>query len=68
MREWKPDQEDAPRPLTERRAREFEWARKHLPDQHEGLVVSAMLTLSLGGTRPSTKSVMARLVEQGRAV
>lgn len=52
--------------LTERRKREFEWAAKHLPDEHPGLVVSALIGLEVSGQKQSTDSVMARLEEQGR--
>jgi hypothetical protein len=53
-------------PLTERRAREFNWATQHLPDEHPGLVVSTLISLELGGQKQTTKTVMARLEAQGR--
>lgn len=53
-------------PLTERRAREFEWAAKHLPNEHPGFVVSALIGLEVAGEKQSTSSVMARLERQGR--
>ena len=52
-------------PFTERRAKEFAWA-EHLPDEHPGLVVSALISLELAGETQSTKTVMARLHAQGR--
>ena len=52
--------------LTERRKREFEWAAKYLPDEHPGLVVSALIGLEVSGQKQSTDSVMARLEAQGR--
>lgn len=63
--DWKPPSNDLA-PLTERRAKEFAWAEKHLPDQHPGLVVSALISLELAGETQSTKTVMARLHAQGR--
>jgi hypothetical protein len=53
-------------PLTERRAREFNWATQHLPDEHTGLVVSALISLELAKEKQTTKTVMARLEAQGR--
>ncbi len=62
---WKPADNDLP-PLTERRAREFAWAIEHLPEEHTGSVVSALIGLELAGQKQSTASVMARLEQQGR--
>ena len=53
-------------PLTERRAREFAWATQHLPDEHPGLVVSALISLELAGEKQTTKTVLARLEAQGK--
>jgi hypothetical protein len=53
-------------PLTERRAREFAWAAEHLPNEHTGSVVSALIGLEVAGEKQSTASVMARLERQGR--
>jgi hypothetical protein len=53
-------------PLTERRGKEFTWATEHLPDEHPGLVVSALVSLELAGAKQTTKTVMARLEAQGR--
>jgi len=53
-------------PLTERRSREFEWAAKHLPGEHTGFVVSALIGLEIAGQKQSTASVMARLEAHGR--
>lgn len=53
-------------PFTERRAREFAWAERHLPEEHPGLVVSALISLELAGENQSTKTVFARLKAQGK--
>jgi hypothetical protein len=53
-------------PLAERRSREFDWAAKHLPAEHPGLVMSALIGLEVAGEKQSTASVMARLEAQGR--
>jgi hypothetical protein len=55
-------------PLTERRKREFEWAAKHLPGEHTGFVVSALIGLEVAGQKQSTATVMARLEAQGRTM
>jgi len=55
-------------PLTVRRAAEFAWAEKHLPDEHRGMVVSALIGLEVAGQSRSTGSVMARLESQGRSM
>jgi hypothetical protein len=62
---WKPTTDEQP-PLMERRAREFEWAAKHLPAEHTGMVVSALIGLEIAGQKQTTGTVMARLTEQGR--
>ena len=63
--DWKPTTDEQP-PLTERRAREFEWAAKHLPAEHTGMVVSALIGLEVAGEKQTTRTVMARLEAQGR--
>lgn len=55
-------------PFTERRAAEFAWAEQHLPDEHPGMVVSALIGLEVAGMKRSTGSVMARLEKQGRTM
>jgi hypothetical protein len=62
---WKPATNELP-PLKERRAREFAWAAEHLPNEHTGSVVSALIGLEVAGEKQSTASVMARLERQGR--
>lgn len=64
LKDWKPEKTDLA-PLTERRAKEFAWA-KNLPDEHPGLVVSALISLELAGENQSTKTVLARLKAQGK--
>jgi hypothetical protein len=59
---------DGLKPFTERRAAEFEWAAKHLPSEHTGFVVSALIALQLAGLKRSTQSVMARLEAHGRSM
>ena len=64
---WKPAAEDQPA-FSERRAPEFAWAEQHLPDEHRGMVVSALIGLEVAGQSRSTGSVMARLESQGRTM
>ena len=66
-RKEKHNADDLP-PLTERRSREFEWAAKHLPGEHTGMVVSALIGLEIAGQKQSTATVMARLEAQGRTM
>ena len=65
---WKPAKADALPPLTERRAKEFAWAEQHLPAEHPGMVVSALVGLQVAGQPQSTATVMARLESQGRTM
>ena len=53
-------------PLVERRAKEFAWVRQHLPEEHEGMAVSALISIQTFGDRPTKESVLARLRAQGR--
>ncbi len=53
-------------PLTERCAKQVAWVRQHLPQEHEGMALSALLSIQTFGDKPSTQSVMARLRAQGR--
>lgn len=53
-------------PLTERRAREFEFVRTHLPDEHEGMAVSALISLQMAGRKPTKQQILNRLHAQGR--
>lgn len=53
-------------PFTERRAREFAWVRQHLPDEHEGMAVSALISIQTFGDKPTKESVLSRLRAQGR--
>ena len=53
-------------PFTERRTREFAWVRQHLPDEHEGMAVSALISIQTFGDKPTKESVLSRLRAQGR--
>lgn len=53
-------------PLTERRAREFQFVRSHLPEEHEGMAVSALITLQMRGRKPTKQAILERLDAQGR--
>ena len=53
-------------PLVERRAKEFAWVRQHLPEEHEGMAVSALISIQTFVDRPTKESVLARLRAQGR--
>jgi hypothetical protein len=64
---WKPAADDQPA-FSERRAKEFTWAKQHLPGEHPGMVVSALIGLAVAGIKQSTQSVMARLEGQGRTM
>ena len=64
---WKPDPSDQPA-FSTRRAAEFAWAEQHLPAEHPGLVVSALIGMEVAGHKRSTQSVMARLESQERTM
>ena len=53
-------------PLTERRAKEFNFVRSHLPEEHEGFAVSALISLQMRGRKPTKQQVLDRLASQGR--
>jgi hypothetical protein len=53
-------------PLTVRRAREFQFVRSHLPEEHEGFAVSALISLQMRGRKPTKQQVLDRLAAQGR--
>ena len=53
-------------PFVERRAREFAWVRQHLPDEHQGMAVSALISIKTFGDKPTKNAVMDRLRAQGR--
>jgi hypothetical protein len=59
--------EDAPS-FTEQNEREFSWVTKHLPDEHPGFAVSALIGMEVAGIDRSRNSVMARLESQGRTM
>lgn len=53
--------------LEERRAWEYEFVRKNLPEQHEGLALSALLSLRQAGEKISREAVLNRLRNSGRS-
>jgi len=53
-------------PLTQRRAKEFDFVRSHLPEEHEGFAVSALISLQMRGRKPTKQAVLDRLEAQGR--
>ena len=53
-------------PFVERCAREFAWVRQHLPDEHQGMAVSALISIKTFGDKPTKNAVMDRLRAQGR--
>jgi hypothetical protein len=55
-------------PFQIRRAAEFAWAKKNLPEEHTGLVVSALIGMEVAGEERTRNSVMARLESQGRTM
>ena len=65
-KEWKPDSAQEQAPFTERRAREFAFAAKALPEQHPGFAVVAMIAIQMKGQTPTRENVLERLTEQGR--
>lgn len=42
------------------------WAERALPDEHAPFAASAMMTIRMGGHKPTAANVKARLKEQGR--
>lgn len=63
---WKPDSAEEPPPFTERRAREFAFAAKALPEQHPGFCVVAMIAIQMRGETPTRENVLERLAATGR--
>ena len=62
---WKPDEDGMP-PWSERKKELFDWAARNLPDQHPALVVVAILSIRLGGVKPTEELVLERLTATGR--
>jgi hypothetical protein len=54
-------------PLEERRAWEFDFVRQHLPGEHPGFAVSALLSLRLLGVKPTKAAILERLEASGRS-
>ena len=52
--------------FTERNAWEFDFVR-HLPGEHPGLAVSALLSLRLLGIKPTKEAILDRLEASGRS-
>ena len=59
-------EQEQPTPLVDRCAKEFAWVRQHLPDEHEGMAVSALISIKTFGDKPTKNAVMDRLRAQGR--
>lgn len=53
-------------PFVDRRARELAWVRQHMPEEHEGMAVSALISIKTFGDKPTKNAVMDRLRAQGR--
>jgi hypothetical protein len=66
-KDWKPTADDRPR-FEVRKAKEIEWAERHLPGEHLTFVVTAMDMLKLNKQPVSVNSVMARLESTGRTM
>lgn len=66
VKKWKPDSSNDQAPFTERRAREFAFAAKALPDQHPGFCVVSMIAIQMSGRTPTRENVLERLRDQGR--
>jgi len=54
-------------PWSERRSWEFDFVRQHLPGEHPGLAVSALLSLRLLGVKPTKEAILNRLESSGRS-
>lgn len=65
VKNWKPDEDGMP-PWSERKKELFDWAARNLPDQHPALVVVAILSIRLGGVKPTEELVLERLTATGR--
>ena len=59
-------EQDQQRPFIERWAREVAFVRQQLPEEHEGMAVSALLSIKTFGDKPTKNAVMDRLRAQGR--
>ena len=66
VEKWKPDSAQDQPPFTERRAREFAFAAKALPEQHPGFCVVAMIAIQMSGVTPTRENVLERLTASGR--
>ena len=66
VEKWKPDSAQEQAPFTERRAREFAFAARVLPEQHPGFCVVAMIAIQMRGETPTRENVLARLTATGR--
>jgi hypothetical protein len=64
---WKGMGEQDFPPFSERRSAEFEFVREHLPNEHAGFAVSAMIGLELQGIRPTRDRILERLRVSGRS-
>lgn len=53
--------------FSERRSWEFDFVRQHLPGEHPGLAVSALLSLRLLGVKPTKEAILDRLETSGRS-
>lgn len=62
---WKPDDDGMPA-WSERKRELFDWASRNLPDQHPAFVVVAILSIRLGGVKPTKELVLERLTSTGR--
>ena len=52
---------------SERRSWEFDFVRQHLPGEHSGFAVSALLSLRLLGVKPTKAAILERLEASGRS-
>ena len=52
--------------MEDRFARELDWARKHLPDEHPPFVAVTMEAIRCAGRRPTVGEVRERLKALGR--
>ena len=59
------EQDEQP-PFIKRWAREAAFVREHLPEEHEGMAVSALISIKTFGDKPTKNAVMDRLRAQGR--
>ena len=65
-KEWKPDEDSNGSSWSERRAELYDWATSSMPDQHPGMVVTAIVAVRMRNLKPTRENVLEHLRASGR--